>query len=298
MFINVIAFFHAYKFTHYNLEKDDKTHTPQQLSAIGKIKTLLLGVSNPKPENHSFPTQEYEVVTLQTAYQIEGWHVKTEKAQGTVILFPGYSAEKSSMLNKADLFTELGFNTLNMDFSGTGGSTGNQTTIGYREAEDVKAAFEYISGEGETNIYLMGSSMGAVAILKAISDYDLKTSGIIIECPFGSMYQTVCARFELMDIPSFPMAGLLVFWGGVQNGFWAFGHNPVEYAKQVTCPTLLLYGEQDENVSRKEMDEIYSNLKGEKALITYELAGHEDYLLKYREEWIGDIKAFLTPLPF
>ncbi|RYU95229.1 alpha/beta fold hydrolase [Emticicia agri] len=136
--------------------------------------------------------------------------------------------------------------------------------------------------------------MGAVAIMKAISDYGIQPSGIMIECPFGSMYETVCARFRLMQAPTFPMAALLVFWGGLQNNFWAFGHNPTKYARKITCPTLLLYGELDDKVSRAEIDEILVNIQGKKQLKTYPLAGHENYLNKYESEWKGDIANFLS----
>jgi pimeloyl-ACP methyl ester carboxylesterase len=136
--------------------------------------------------------------------------------------------------------------------------------------------------------------MGAVAIMKAIKDYDLKPKGIIIECPFGTMQQTVEARFKNMNVPTFPMTGLLVFWGGLQHGFWAFHHNPTDYAKQVTCPTLLLFGEQDKNVSRQEIEDIFANLPGQKQLKTYELAGHENYLNKYRTQWTQDVVNFLN----
>jgi hypothetical protein len=64
--------------------------------------------------------------------------------------------------------------------------------------------------------------------------------------------------------PLFSNAGLLDFWGGIQNGFWAFIHNPTEYAKKVRCPVLLLYGEKDNRVSSGEIDEIFLNLKGKK----------------------------------
>ena len=218
---------------------------------------------------------------------------KADSVIGTVIIFHGYSGNKSSMLDKSDVFLKLGFKTLVVDFMGSGGSEGNQTTLGYKEAEEVKTAYDYVAKNGEKNIYLFGTSMGAVAIMKSINDYNIKPSGIILECPFGSMYQTVCARFEIMNMPTFPMAGLLVFWGGIQNGFWAFGHNPTEYAKNINCPTLLLYGEQDKNVSRQEIDEIYSNFNSHKILKTYRLAGHENYLLKYRDKWIKDIRDFI-----
>ena len=135
--------------------------------------------------------------------------------------------------------------------------------------------------------------MGAVAILRAIYKYDLRPSGIIIECPFGTLYRTTAARFKSMGVPSFPMAGLLVFWGGVQNGFNGFSHDPEKYAKAVECPTLLLYGEKDKKVSMKEIQTIFNNISGEKTLRTYPGAGHENYLIKYKNEWITDVSSFL-----
>jgi hypothetical protein len=90
------------------------------------------------------------------------------------------------------------------------------------------------------------------------------------------------------------MAGLLVFWGGVLNGFNAFSHKPANYARQIHCPTLLLYGEQDRNVSRQETDDIYNNLKGRKMLKTYKTAEHENYLTKHHDEWVRDVTDFLA----
>lgn len=291
--MNIVAFFHAYKFTHFAEINTEKTASPKKLSTFEKFETVLFGVNNPRPANKTFPAQKFETFKLQSNKKIECWKINTDNPQGTVILFHGYGSEKSSLLNKSDEFIKLGYNTLLVDFMGSGGSEGNQTTIGFKEAEEVKTAFDYIQKQGEKNIFLFGNSLGAVAVMKAINDYDLEAKGIILECPFGSMYQTTCARFSNMNMPSFPMAGLLVFWGGMQNGFWAFGHKPTEYAKNINTPTLLLYGEKDDKVSRSEVDEIYSNLKGNRILKTYADAGHEDYLSKNKEAWIKDISEFL-----
>ncbi len=138
--------------------------------------------------------------------------------------------------------------------------------------------------------------MGAVAIMKAIHDYRINPKGIILECPFGSMYQTICARFHSMNAPTFPMASLLMFWGGVINGFSAYNHNPTNYSKSITCPTLLLYGEKDEKVSKEEIDDIFDKLKCTKELKLYKEAGHESYLIKYKEEWNEDVCEFLNTL--
>ncbi|GAB3503711.1 alpha/beta hydrolase [Emticicia fontis] len=291
--MNIAAFFHAYKFTHFSSDNIARTKDPKQLSLVRRLKSLAFGINNPRPTNGQFPTKPYQTIRLKSNKTIECWLIKTENAKGTVVLFHGFAGEKSSLLEKSLIFEQMGYNTMLVDFMGSGGSEGNQTTIGYFEAEEVKTCFDYLKTHGERKIYLWGTSMGSVAIMKAISDYDIKPTGIIIECPFGSMYKTVCARFRLMHAPTFPMAGLLVFWGGLQNNFWAFGHNPIEYAKKINCPTILMYGELDDKVSREEIDEIFANIQGKKQLKTYPLAGHENYLNKYEHEWKTDVLLFL-----
>ncbi len=155
---------------------------------------------------------------------------------------------------------------------------------------------DYIQSKQTKPIILFGTSMGAAAILKAMKDYPLKPAALVLECPFGSLYKTVCARFDIMGVPSFPMAGLLCFWGGIQNGYWAFGHNPSTYAKAVRCPTLLLYGTQDERVTLEETEAIYTNLAGPKTLRVYPNAGHDMFIAPNRMAWINDVVSFVAEL--
>lgn len=290
--MNVAAFFHAWKFTHFSDSTAPKTKSAN-LSFGKKLQALIFGISNPRPATQSTPGRQYETIALQSNKKIECWFIQADSANGTVILFHGYGGEKSSLLDKAEEFLKLGYNTLLVDFMGAGGSEGNQTTIGYKEAEEVKSCYDYLEQKGERNIYLFGTSLGAAAILKAIHDYTINPAGIIIECPFSTLCQTTVSRFESLNVPSFPMAGLLVFWGGLQNGFWGFSFKPVEYAKSVNCSVLFFYGEKDEKVSRHETDAIFSNLKGSKKLITFPEAGHENYLVKYRKEWTKEVEDFL-----
>lgn len=292
--MNVIAAFHAYKFTHFTTATAERTLKPEQLSIIDKATALLFGVSNPKPRNTELPNHKFDTVVLKSNKQIHCWWIQNDTAKGNVLLFHGYGGEKSSMLDKAEIFLQQGYNVLLVDFMGCGSSEGNQTTIGFKEAEDVKTCFDFVQLKNTKPLYLFGTSMGAVAILKAIADYQIAPTGIMVECPFGTMYKTTCARFNNMGLPSFPMANLLVFWGGVENGFWAFGHNPEVYASSVTCPALLMYGAKDKNVSREEIEAIYANFKGLKQLKIYANAGHENYLIKYKNEWQKDVQDFLS----
>lgn len=291
---NIIAIFHAYRFTHFSEESTERTPNPDELSFTEKLATLLFGVSFPKSRNHTKPSLAFETIRLGIDNGMECWKLTVPRAKGTVILFHGYGGTKATMLDKAEVFRNLGYNTLLPDFTGNGGSKGYETTIGFYEAKQVKTCYEYLQDIGEQNIILFGTSMGAAAILKALNDYEhLRPTAALMECPFGSMYETVCARFQMMNIPAVPMAGLLVFWGGTLNGFNAFAHNPAEYATEVKTPTLLMYGAKDEKVSLKETQEIFTHLNGPKALRIYPNASHENYLIKYRTEWTEDVSNFL-----
>lgn len=264
--INVIAYLHAYKFTHFAKLISERTSDPKELSPLAKSKILFTGIDNPRPKNKKYPLNEFRTIKINSTVVLECWQLRVPEAKGTVIMFHGYAGEKSSLLDRADEFLKLGYQVLLVDFMDSGGSEGDRTSIGFAEAEQVKDCYNYILNEGESNLILFGTSMGAAAILKSIADYPINPSSIIIECPFGSLYKTVKARFKLMNVPSFPMAGLLCFWGGVQNGYWAFSHNPSEYAKSVTCPVLLLFGEEDDRVGLDETNLIFKNLQGEKTL--------------------------------
>ena len=292
--MNVIAYFQAYRFTHFSSRDEEKTKDGRQLSSGEKIKTLLFGIKNPRPENRKLPERPFDRITLKSNKEISCWLMRTDSsAKGTVILCHGYSGEKSSMLDRAYLFLDAGYNVLLFDFMGSGGSEGVQTTLGFHEAKQVKTVYDYLWQKGERKFILMGTSMGAVAIMKAQQDYQFKGCSLILECPFGRMLKTVKARFSNLHVPSFPMSELLVFWGGAQNQFNAFEHNPEKYACKINCPVLLMIGEQDEKVSMEETQIIDTNLKGPKTLVTYPLAGHENYLNQYKYQWYTEVLKFL-----
>lgn len=99
-----------------------------------------------------------------------------------------------------------------------------------------------------------------------------------------------------MNLPAFPMACLLVLWGGVQQGMNGFDHNPVEYAARVECPALILHGERDPRVTVDEIRAIYKNLAGEKQMILFPDAGHESYLEVDRKRWRRAVQEFCASL--
>ena len=202
---------------------------------------------------------------------LEGWYFKNDAHKGTVILFHGHGSSKSKLLHEAGYMHSLGFSTFLVDFRAHGGSDGNVCTIGYKESEDIKAAYDYIQQKGEKNIILWGISLGASTIIKAVHDYeDMKPRKLILEMPFGTLLQAIKGRMRTMQIPEQPLSTLLAFWGGLEQGFWAFSYKPCEYAKKITCPVLLQWGGRDHRVSRQEIDCIYNNISSaDKKLVIY-----------------------------
>jgi len=290
---NVISCNHARKFTHFTKE-GVRSSKPENLSIGQKLQTLFMGISIPKPINAKKPSGDFETIQIQSYKKLEGWFVEKENHKGVVILFHGYSSNKSGILNYSDEFNKMGYSTLMMDFMGSGGSEGYETTIGYKESRDVKEAFDYIKNRFPNDkITLFAPSMGATAIMKSISEFDLKADKLIIECPFGSLLKTTRKRFEAMGLPTFPFAEILLFYGGIQSGFNPFNHIPIEYAKKITVPTLLIYGTKDKRVTQEETDAIFQNLAGEKTLKLLKKSAHENYLSSSKTEWLNTVTAFM-----
>lgn len=291
--VNIAAYNHAYRFTHFIEEKGEKV-TADGLSLWKKLEVVFLGIKNPKPRNTSVPTKPYKTVKIQSHQLLEGWLIEKENHKGIVILFHGYRGNKSASIKYSDEFHKLGYTTLLVDFMGSGDSSGNQTTIGAKESKDVKEAYEFVKNKyPKDEIILYGTSMGAVSILKSLNDYKIEPDKIVVACPFGSMKATVKKRFDVMGVPSYGLAELLLFYGGLQNGFNGFEHNPTRYAENIATPTLLLYGMQDQRVDLNEVESIYQNLKGEKTFIKFKNSGHGGYLRDSKVAWSNAVVDFL-----
>ena len=292
---NVVVYNHAYRFTHFSSTETSKPKKPEELSLQEKLVALFKGVNVPKPKNHLEPQLPYETFYVQSHKKLEGWNTPRENSKGVVVFFHGYISCKANTMPYAHAFQQKGYSTVQIDFMGHGGSEGLETTIGYKEGLDVKAAFEYARQEyPNQKVILHGSSMGAVAIMKSIEQYNIKPDKIILECPFGTMLETAKGRFEVMGLPATPLAHWLILFGGWQTGFDAFEHNPTDYARKIAMPTLLLSGAKDARVSKAEIDDIYRNLAGEKNVIFMDSSAHQIYLTNDAVEWNKAVDLFLN----
>jgi uncharacterized protein len=298
LLINISTAFYADKLTRFY------TNLPEGYSnSSGNIFTkswkLFTGPRYPRSFVSESPVFKYDTVRLHTksGLSIDGWLAKTDSvSKGTILLFHGIGVDKMTLIDEANEFRYLGYNIMMVDFRGHGNSEGNRTTIGYREAEEVEQAVSFLQKTiGEKKVFIYGSSMGAVAVTRALYLYDLKVSGLILEMPFYSLQTYLKARAAQIGFPAQPFAFFTSFWIGVEKGFNGYKHKTTRYAAAIKCPVLLNWGTLDHYVNEKEIRAIYEAIQcPEKRLVVYEGASHESLLRKDPEKWRTATESFLN----
>jgi uncharacterized protein len=290
LLINLLAYVGAYAMTHF-------------------VPTGQVGLGLPRPTSTKLPTDlglEYVTrrIPISQTEWLETWLIPAQSAQavqapakGTILLFPGNAGSKAKqLLAPAQAFHELGYDALLVDFRGVGGSSGNTTTLGARESHDVGFVFaDAVQSHLKQPLILYGVSMGSAAVLKAVAQKQATPAAIILELPFARTLDAVRSRLR-GKVPTFPFAELLVFWGSVQHRFNAFSHNPVIYAQQVSCPTLVLQGEQDLWTTSAEIQQILDHLQGPKQLVLFP-TGHSLLVTVDKLRWQQAIEQFLQHVP-
>ena len=239
-------------------------------------------------------------ITINKNQWLETWFIPAQnsRAKGTVLLFHGNGSTKANqLLAPTKVFHRLGYNTLLIDFRGVGGSSGNTTTLGSREAKDVALALNYAqSSNFQAPFVFYGISMGSVAILRAIAREKVSPDAIILELPFARLLDAVRSRLKVTPIPTFPIAEMLVFWGSIQHRFNGFSHNSVTYAHKVQCPTLLLHGKLDKWTTVEEIKQIFQNIQGSKKLVIFPNTGHSLLVKVDQEYWQQNVNQFLQKI--
>lgn len=294
--INISAAFHAYRFTHYYDDDKIRNQGSSQGKPLLRTWRLMTGRKLAKSLIQYYPTIPYDTVQLTTGngIKLEAWYMKADSAKGTVILFHGLNSNKGNVLAEAFSFISFGYNTMLVDIRAHGNSDGIANSLGYKESEEVKLAYDHISKKGEKNIVLWGMSLGAVIITKAIWQYDLQPQKIILEMPFDRLQDHIKARARIGGFPGEPFGFFVTFWTGIERGYWGYGHKTSLYAKKINCPVLLQWGNSDEYVLEKETQRIFAAIGSpKKKLEIYEKARHGPLLAGNEVKWEQTVNEFL-----
>lgn len=290
---NISAAIYAYKFTHFYTNPP-----PYQSDQNVFVKTWKLFVG---PRIYKLPLdatspEGFQKIKLQTdnGLLIDGWYASTDTAKACVIFLHGITNNKAVLLKEANEFRKWGYNILLIDFRAHGLSGGSKSSFGYKEVDEAEKAFQFAKQNGNKNIILYGSSLGAAVAIKATAENRIAPSAIIADMPFASLQDHLKARARVLGFPSQPFAFLVTLWIGIENGFNGFSYQVDDYAEKVDCPILIQWGDKDMYVTKEEINSIYNNLAtAQKKLVIYPNANHESLLNYDPSSWKKEVSNFL-----
>lgn len=170
--------------------------------------------------------------------------------------------------------------------------------MGYCEAENVYAAYRYLKDTIQENtILIYGFSMGAVASMKALADYEMEVKAVMLQAPYATLEGTIGARVAQTGLPEQPLAKLFTFWMGVINDFDSGDAQPIRDAEKIEMPALLVCGLQDPHIPQEETEAIFDAIgSSHKTLQFFEHSKHENLLNKEADLWKITVSKLLEDL--
>lgn len=296
LLVNVLCMVHGWKLTHFYADVNTPMGPPVGIKE--KLSYVFLGPRAGKSRNDKLPSVDYETsfITTNDGIKLELWELPADSTHETIILFHGHGAKKSSMLPQAMRFHAWGYNVVLVDFRAHGGSEGSQCTIGIKEAEDVRSAYNYVKSKTGHEPIVWGISLGAAAIIRSVAEYDLTPKKLVLEMPYATLYDAVKGRIKIMGIGTGAqaLAPLLTFWGGALNGVWAFDQRPYIFAEKIHCPVLLQWGRKDVRVTNNEIQKVFTHIPiSDKQLVIYEESAHQSLYENEAVKWDSVMSAFL-----
>ncbi len=204
---------------------------------------------------------------------------------GLALLCHGFLSGKNSTTNRTltRLLNSHGIATFCFDFFGQGDSQGPFEDLTTSLAvEQATAALNLMTAKGFSRIGLVGSSFGGlVAILTAAQRRDIAC--LALKCPVVDFAEELRITFGLEELARWQATNTIPnIMGGsdrvrLRYGFYEDCLKQIAYepAKQITAPTLIVQGEQDECVPLHQSRRLYDRLGGVKRLDLLPDADHQ-----------------------
>ena len=220
--------------------------------------------------------------------ELKGWRCHPSGvSRGTLIYLHGIGDNRWSGAGIITRFGARGLDVVAYDERGHGESDGDACTYGFFEKQDLHRVIDTVE---RGPIILFGHSLGAaVALQEAAGDPRITT---VISAETFSDLRTVATE----RAPFFFVAGV------IQRGFrlaekearfQVDAVSPVNAARQIRVPVLMIHGEADTDTSPGHSQRVFAALAGPKRLILVSGARHNESLRgdvwDQIDRWIDDV---------
>lgn len=223
--------------------------------------------------------------------------------RGTVIVLPGATMGRYSMLPWAMGLAEQGYRTVLMDWRGHGDSTGQYFTYGIRESRDVRALARELESRGELTppLVLFGASMGAATALETAPNLPQVKAVVAMES-----YESAPEAIDGVGRALFPSLSPFVSEARLQTaidrastiaGVDLRTARPIDSVKDIHVPVLFIHGQADDWLSPRDSMDLFRAKNGSASLWVVPGASHEDLPMRYDElrervfDWLDSVLA-------
>jgi alpha-beta hydrolase superfamily lysophospholipase len=187
-----------------------------------------------------------------------------------------------------------------LDSRGYGLSEGAYASFGGREADDIGAWLDLLAAHLAQidpalpfRPTLWGRSMGAAIAIRAAAD-DSRIVAIVLESPMVDLDASVAVVLRKRWIPCPKLlARLVTLRAGKLAGVSLSRPRPIDSARRVKCPALIVHGTEDRVVAISEARRFADAFPTPPRWFDVEGAGHTNVIDKGAEPLFEKIAAFL-----
>jgi pimeloyl-ACP methyl ester carboxylesterase len=143
----------------------------------------------------------------------EGWFFPGLKTAPTIILCHGYQSDRGELLTLVTALQDHQYNVFLFDFAAHGSSSGH-TTLGYREAQELRAAVDAVARRGDvdrTRFGLWGTNLGAYAAV-AVAAADPRVRAFVVESVYDRPADLLGLEVKRSGLAAFPLVQRFAQW--------------------------------------------------------------------------------------
>ena len=135
----------------------------------------------------------------------EGWFFPGLRGAPTILLCHGYESSRGELLTLVSALQDHQYNAFVFDFAAHGGNPG-LTTLGYREADELRAAIDTLAARSDVDpqrFGVWGYNLGAYAALRA-AENDKRVRALVLDSVYDEPTQMVKVGVERNGLGGFP----------------------------------------------------------------------------------------------
>jgi hypothetical protein len=262
-------------------------------------KSYLLEVENGHFNEEHYNSWAKQEITLRSphGYDLSGTWFPMPGSSKTIIMLHGFPYTRVGMIKYIPLFRRRGFNVLIYDQRYFGRSGGLNTSYGFYEKDDLKAACDWVLAQtGPQGIIgTLGESMGGATVLQH-GAIDPRPAFIIADSTYADLLEAMAIRLRNeYHLPAFPLLKIGAAIIPVFGGFKLSQTSPEQAAATLKMPVLFVQSLKDKEVPPAHGPRLFTaKRQGLRRLYLAPGAGHVEAVWCDRAAYDHEVGEFLA----